>query len=223
MSAPLTRRNCTIGKSSINRRLSRYTASQSNATSDPVVLWLNGGPGCSSLQGTVIELGPYRVHGFGETVYLNQYSWNRVRFVSSVVCSSPISSSLTLPPVSAFPTRRTAAPTTMTTLWRTTLMQLFLTSSTINSPSSKATTSTSWVSHLTGEFSGESYGGTYVPMLATRLINDSQNFSHFKVSHDPWSGFIWQGIAIGNGCLNERLNYNSVIQYSYNHGFIDES
>ena len=43
----------------------------------PLVLWLNGGPGCSSVAyGASEELGPFRIHPDGKTLFLNQYAWN---------------------------------------------------------------------------------------------------------------------------------------------------
>ncbi|KAF1881596.1 hypothetical protein Lal_00039812, partial [Lupinus albus] len=44
----------------------------------PLLLWLNGGPGCPSLLGAVEELGPFRVNIDGKTLYKNRYSWNHV-------------------------------------------------------------------------------------------------------------------------------------------------
>lgn len=38
------------------------------------VIWLNGGPGCSSEDGALMEIGPYRVRG-DDLVY-NNGSWN---------------------------------------------------------------------------------------------------------------------------------------------------
>lgn len=43
----------------------------------PLVLWLNGGPGCSSIgYGASEEIGPFRIHVDGRNLYHNPYSWN---------------------------------------------------------------------------------------------------------------------------------------------------
>ncbi|RHY99606.1 hypothetical protein DYB26_016552, partial [Aphanomyces astaci] len=53
-----------------------YVESKDNPDVDPLVLWLNGGPGCSSLGGMFTELGPFVVES-DLTVKLNPYAWNR--------------------------------------------------------------------------------------------------------------------------------------------------
>jgi len=50
--------------------------SQSNPEKDPLVLWLNGGPGCSSLLGLLAEVGPYKIVE-GNKLEVNPFSWNR--------------------------------------------------------------------------------------------------------------------------------------------------
>lgn len=48
-------------------------------SSKPLILWLNGGPGCSSLgYGAMMELGPFGVNPDGRTLYSRKFSWNRV-------------------------------------------------------------------------------------------------------------------------------------------------
>ncbi|KAE9464174.1 hypothetical protein C3L33_03918, partial [Rhododendron williamsianum] len=45
----------------------------------PLLLSLNGGPGCSSIAyGVAEEIGPLRIHPDGKTLYLNPYAWNNL-------------------------------------------------------------------------------------------------------------------------------------------------
>jgi len=53
-----------------------FWESQNITDKTPIILWLNGGPGCSSLFGSFIENGPYLIDSNG-TIKENPYSWNQ--------------------------------------------------------------------------------------------------------------------------------------------------
>lgn len=53
-----------------------FFESRNSPMRDPVVLWLNGGPGCSSLVGCFYTLGPSKLDDNGK-LYYNPWSWNR--------------------------------------------------------------------------------------------------------------------------------------------------
>lgn len=56
-----------------------FVTSTNNPKTDDVVLWLNGGPGCSSLLGFAQEIGPDMLYS-GSMQFngaLNPYSWNQ--------------------------------------------------------------------------------------------------------------------------------------------------
>lgn len=54
-----------------------FFESRSNPASDPLVMWLNGGPGCSSLMGLFVENGPCHLSEDDSETTLNEFSWNQ--------------------------------------------------------------------------------------------------------------------------------------------------
>lgn len=55
-----------------------FVESQNDPKNSPVLLWLNGGPGSSSVWGMLTENGPFRPNKDGNSLYENIYSWNKV-------------------------------------------------------------------------------------------------------------------------------------------------
>ncbi|OIV89039.1 hypothetical protein TanjilG_31657 [Lupinus angustifolius] len=73
----------TVEKSHEKNLYYYFVASEGNPSKDPVVLWLNGGPGCSSFDGFVYEHGPFnfekpKTKGTLPKLHLNPYSWSKV-------------------------------------------------------------------------------------------------------------------------------------------------
>ena len=50
--------------------------SRSDPATDPIILWMTGGPGCSSEVALFGENGPCQVNDAGTDTTLNPYSWN---------------------------------------------------------------------------------------------------------------------------------------------------
>lgn len=54
-----------------------FFESQRDPNKDPLLLWLNGGPGCSSLIGMVYENGPFTFKTGSTILEINENSWNK--------------------------------------------------------------------------------------------------------------------------------------------------
>ncbi|XP_033755700.1 lysosomal protective protein-like [Pecten maximus] len=141
-----------------------FLESQNNPHTDPVVLWMNGGPGCSSDLGLLSEHGPFRINSDGKTVYYNSYSWNTV--ANMIYLEAPAGVGYSYSPDKDYKTDddQVALDNHLA------LKHFFL-----KFPEYKA-----------NEFfvTGESYGGIYVPTLSARLVDDSSfNFQGFVVGN----------------------------------------
>ncbi|XP_024014184.1 serine carboxypeptidase-like 22 isoform X2 [Eutrema salsugineum] len=76
------------------------TESSSSPHTKPLLLWLNGGPGCSSIAyGASEEIGPFRINSTGSNLYLHNFSWNTGHYVPQLAkkiheynkaCNKPI-------------------------------------------------------------------------------------------------------------------------------------
>ncbi|VDL74707.1 unnamed protein product [Nippostrongylus brasiliensis] len=166
-----------------------YIESENSPATDPVVLWLNGGPGCSSMQGLFLEMGPLRVNDYGETVTRNPWTWNRYANIIYLDAPAGVGFSVRMDGRWNYTDAEVAADNHQA------LKMWFQ----------------KYPERAGNDFyvAGESYGGTYVPMLSSLLLDDKD--------------FNFKGMLIGNGCVDDVLNYNSVVNFNYNHGFIDES
>ncbi|TKR94707.1 hypothetical protein L596_008964 [Steinernema carpocapsae] len=170
------------------------TESKSNPSTDPILLWLNGGPGCSSFSGAFEEMGPFYVNKDGQTLYENIYAWNSKANV--LYLESPIGVGYSfLDGVANY----TDANDDQT------LQQNF---AALNSFFTKFT------QYENRKFfiAGESYAGVYLPMLGDAIMSGIIN----KTFVNP----NFAGIAIGNGYMDIVGLQNSLVLWSFYHGRI---
>ncbi|XP_021284932.1 serine carboxypeptidase-like 7 [Herrania umbratica] len=82
-----------VGESDDVQLFYYFIKSERNPGEDPLLLWLTGGPGCSSLSGLVYEIGPLNFNvveynGSLPTLVLNPYSWTKIS--SIIFVDSPV-------------------------------------------------------------------------------------------------------------------------------------
>ncbi|EPS67442.1 hypothetical protein M569_07330, partial [Genlisea aurea] len=164
----------------------------------PLVLWLNGGPGCSSIgYGEAEELGPFFPQPDIPSLKLNSHSWNNV--ANLLFLESPIgvgfSYSNTSSDYNLLGDKSTADDT-----------YRFLVGWFERFPQFK--------SH---EFyiAGESYAGHYVPQLADVIVTNNERA--------PKNEFInLKGILVGNGVLDDETDNIGLIEYAWDHAVISD-
>ncbi|KAH7924777.1 peptidase S10 serine carboxypeptidase [Leucogyrophana mollusca] len=169
-----------------------FFESRSNPSEDPLVLWLNGGPGCSSSTGLLFELGPCSIVDDGNSTTPNPYSWNNeanivfldqpvgVGFSYSTDGSSVTTSSEAAKDVYAF-------------------FELFM---------------RRFPKYAKAPFhvAAESYGGRFLPHIASEIHKKNK-----ELDVSPSSDLMKINLAsvmIGNGLVDPRIQMPSVVEYA---------
>lgn len=128
-----------------------FTPSQSSTPqSDPVLLWLNGGPGCSSVWGMLGEVGPMTTDLFSGEFTYNKYSWNMHANLIAIEAPAGVGFAKSANLQQSFDDPKTAQGTL------TALLNFFK----------------EFPEYAGNDFyiSGESYAGVYIPYLTQAII-----------------------------------------------------
>ncbi|KAK5019284.1 carboxypeptidase Y-like protein A [Cryomyces antarcticus] len=145
-----------------------FFESRNNPKTDPVVLWLNGGPGCSSLTGLFLELGPSFVNKKLGLDY-NPSSWNSN--ASVIFLDQPVN-------VGYSYSGKSVSNTVAAGKDVYALLTLFFK----QFPE---------YAHQDFHISGESYAGHYIPVFANEIL------SHKKTNINLKSLLIGNGLTDG--------------------------
>ncbi|XP_012842586.1 PREDICTED: serine carboxypeptidase-like 33 [Erythranthe guttata] len=175
-----------------------FFPAQSQPINNPLLLWLNGGPGCSSIgYGAAVELGPLRVGKNGANLEFNPHSWNKE--ANLLFVESPIGV--------GFSYTNTSSDFAL-------IDDEFVAEDTYNFL-------VNWLNkfpHFKNHdffISGESYAGHYVPQLA-ELIYDRNN-NRNKYPYINLKGFI-----VGNPETNDYFDYKGLLEYAWSHSVISD-
>jgi len=152
--------------------------SQGNPSEDPLIMWLSGGPGCSSQLALFAENGPCKVSSDGKSTTTNPYSWHKNANVMWVDQPSGV----------GFSTSIGVRGEAGVAANMYTFLQGFF---------------TKFPQYQNTPFYifGESYGGHYVPAIAYHIWEKNQEESEDAVK------IPMKGIGIGNGLTDPEEQY----------------
>ncbi|KAL4311798.1 hypothetical protein GQ457_01G055300 [Hibiscus cannabinus] len=177
-----------------------FVESEGTPSEDPVVLWLNGGPGCSSFDGFIYEHGPFNfeeanMEGGLPQMHLNPSSWSKVSNI--IYLDSPVGVGL-----SYSKTRSDYSVGDIQTAIDTHAFLL------------------KWF-ELYPEFlpnplyiAGESYAGVYVPTLSYEVVKG------IDAGTQPVLNF--KGYLVGNGVTDDEFDGNALVPFAHGMGLISD-
>jgi carboxypeptidase C (cathepsin A) len=166
----------------------------------PLVIWLNGGPGCSSMVGMMFENGPFTIESIdGNSSYslvTNPYSWNEL--VDVLYVEQPLTTGFSIPVEGAQQIRDEAQIAHDFHNWYLSFISIF-----------------DEYQNTELYIAGESYAGAYIPWIAEHILKyQLKNPKEFQIN--------LQGVFIGNGVIDMFLQMNSYAVYAYYHGLIPQ-
>jgi carboxypeptidase C (cathepsin A) len=171
-----------------------FVESQSAPAKDPLVLWMTGGPGCSSELAFMFENGPFTVDK-DESLHPNPWSWNKEANV--IFIDQPVGTGYAyVQDEEGYVRNEEQMAKDMYTF-----LQKFY---------------EMYPAYREHEFFifGESYAGHYVPALGYYILEANL--------HKTGEHINLKGVGIGNGITSPRIQYGAYGMFAYGRGMIDE-
>uniref|UniRef100_A0A1J3JQR6 Serine carboxypeptidase-like 50 n=1 Tax=Noccaea caerulescens TaxID=107243 RepID=A0A1J3JQR6_NOCCA len=157
----------------------------------PLVVWLQGGPGCSSMIGNFYELGPWRVMSRATELERNPGAWNRI--FGLLFLDNPIGVGFSI----------AASEEHIPTNQRQVAEHLYL-------ALVEFLDQNPGFEHRPVYFTGESYAGKYVPAIGYYILKEKPNG---KVN--------LKGLAIGNGLTDPVTQIQTYAVNLYYSGLVN--
>lgn len=188
----------TVNKESGRALFYWFFEATQNASQKPLVLWLTGGPGCSSVGGgEALELGPFLVEKNTSQLRLNEYSWNKE--ANMLFLESPVGVGFSYTNTSSELKNRGDTITAEDNY-------VFLLNWLERFPAYKSR-----------EFyiTGESYGGHFVPQLAEVIFDRNKGTNKDNVIN-------LKGFMVGNAVIDNDHDTNGMVDYAWSHAVISD-
>lgn len=180
-----------------NHNLFYWAFESQNSISDPVVLWLNGGPGASSiLFGLLNENGPFTIEPDLNGYKPNPYSWNKVANVIWLDQPVGVGFSYSDYIIDDYEIYTYELMQSVDTFLRKFLLQY-----------------PAWNKGQEFYIFAESYGGHYGPALSSVIIDNNKNGSRPLIN--------LKGLGLGNAWVDPIIQLRSYITFSQANGLIN--
>ncbi|KAI3751531.1 hypothetical protein L2E82_22619 [Cichorium intybus] len=180
---------------SIDAQMFYFYFESRNSKHDPVVIWLTGGPGCSSELALFYENGPFKI-GDNLTLGWNDYGWDQAS--NLIYVDQPTGTGFSYS--SDKKDIRHDEQGVSDDLYD--FLQAFF---------------TEHPELVDNDFyiTGESYAGHYIPAVAARVHQGNKNKEGIHIN--------LKGFAIGNGLTDPAIQYKAYTDYALDMGIITES
>ncbi|KAK3996741.1 putative carboxypeptidase KEX1 precursor [Cladorrhinum sp. PSN332] len=163
------------------------------ANKQRTVIWLNGGPGCSSEDGALMEIGPYRLKD-KDTLTYNDGAWNE--FANVLFVDNPVGTGFSYVDTDSY-VHELDEMANQFVVFLEKWFNLF--------PEYE---------HDDLYIAGESYAGQYIPYIARAILDRNKKPVTYK-----WN---LAGLLIGNGWISPPEQYDAYLQFAYEKGLVQK-
>jgi carboxypeptidase D len=213
---------------------SDYTVLDENI---PLVIWLNGGPGCSSMDGLFLENGPFHFvpNGTSYALQPNPYSWHKIPAYMLYI-DQPVGTGLSFTTGGVYPSNDLQVNRDFYFFLQAFLKlhaDKFVTPTPVQVDRANTASGASSARTLVRPFyfSGESHAGHYIPSMIDYIHNQTeillsggtadldQDKAHTYQDTSSLLSIYVQGAAIGNGWMDPYHQY-AAASAAYGQGLI---